>query len=147
MFGHHMICANLTIIQQVHAWLYVCLYDILLLGALHLGCQTFTRPSTMTHSDCQSFLFKIHPTITFPVNNIITRCSYYVHLSAILCELLCAIVDNVTSIFYSIQEAFKILTGSIKSRNMSVIMLCILTFLCSYYDSHELTQSGGWTFF
>ena len=45
-------------------------------------------------------VFEIHPAITLSTNNEITLCSYYVKLSATLCEQLHTLVASAMRIFF-----------------------------------------------
>ena len=103
-----------------------------------------------TVGSSQFFFFFIHPSITLFTNNQIKLCSYYIQLSATLCEQLHTIVESVcscchigkasvhviitASITSQFQEPINILTGSI-------VYQCTDGYFCDNVVYSDISQS------
>ena len=85
-------CVRACVRAFVRACVRVC-YPTSPIDALHLR---HSGSSPVSRVD----FFEIHPATTLSMNNLITICSYYVQLSATLCQHLRTIIHNVMRLFY-----------------------------------------------
>ena len=153
----------LLYIQQVYVCMCVCYATPRRSASQTPNFQTeliYDTTSTIVSSRFNVF---IHPDITPSTNNRMTICSYYVQLSATLCEQLCTIVDNIMRLFLQLSQAkgkalldititassmlyFRdILTGSTKAyMDISVITFFNIVIVTVTYDvpSYPVRMTG-----